>query len=168
MAQMPRVGDLEIDQDLTHQRREWRTERVGWIVLLLVLAAALLGLLGRGPMSNAAAGSDLAQMQYQRFARHGAATELEFLLAPSAVHEGQLQLQLDRDYVAGVRTQDVEPEPQTVAVAAGHLTYTFVVESAERPLHVIFRIEPLRMGMLPLAVAVAGQEQLAARQWIYP
>ena len=48
-ADSHRHGDLEIDEDLPFQRREWFAERVAWAVMALLIAAALLGLFGTGP-----------------------------------------------------------------------------------------------------------------------
>ncbi len=51
MTKVQRVGDLEVAQDRTFQRRSWTIQRVGWVVMLLVAAAALAGLTGSGPLS---------------------------------------------------------------------------------------------------------------------
>ncbi len=48
MEQIPRVGDLDIEQDLDFERRQWHVQRVGWVVFLLILLAAFVGLLGTG------------------------------------------------------------------------------------------------------------------------
>src|SRR3712207_4138009 len=58
MSETTRVGDLEVAEDLTFQRREWAAQRVGWVLLALVIAAALAGLLGRGPLSTTRRESD--------------------------------------------------------------------------------------------------------------
>ena len=57
MSSMQRVGDLEIEQDHDFQRRSWRLQRAGWIVLSLVLLAGLLGLFGSGPLAHATVGA---------------------------------------------------------------------------------------------------------------
>jgi hypothetical protein len=46
-----RAGDLEVEQDLDFQQRTWALERAGWIVMLLIIAAALAGFFGGGPLS---------------------------------------------------------------------------------------------------------------------
>jgi hypothetical protein len=48
-AEVQRHGDLEIQEDLPFQRREWLVERVAWGVMALLIVAALLGLFGTGP-----------------------------------------------------------------------------------------------------------------------
>jgi hypothetical protein len=43
-----RVNDLEVEQDLDFQQRMWAFERAGWIVMLLVISAALAGFFHHG------------------------------------------------------------------------------------------------------------------------
>lgn len=50
-GEVHRVGDLEIEEDLDHQRRCWKLERASWAVMALVLLAAMAGLFGSGPLS---------------------------------------------------------------------------------------------------------------------
>lgn len=72
-----RIGDLDIAQDLEHQRREWVIERIGWAIMALILLAALAGLLGSGPLSNARIdhpGSHLSA-EYNRFERYQSPTK---------------------------------------------------------------------------------------------
>ena len=69
MSEHHRVGDLEISQDLTFQRRSWIVQRVGWVMLALLILAALGGLFGPGPLSRARAGPHDGPLwvEYQRF-----------------------------------------------------------------------------------------------------
>jgi hypothetical protein len=33
MSNVPRLGTLEVQQDLNYQRREWRAQRIAWLPL---------------------------------------------------------------------------------------------------------------------------------------
>ncbi|HET8720461.1 MAG TPA: hypothetical protein VFM24_00430, partial [Nitrospira sp.] len=44
---------IQFDQDLRFQERIWRIERVGWLAMAAILFAAVLGLFGRGLLSQA-------------------------------------------------------------------------------------------------------------------
>jgi len=57
MSKAERAGDLEIDEDLSFQRREWRVQRGGWVVMAVLILLALLGLTGRGPIRQPTAGT---------------------------------------------------------------------------------------------------------------
>jgi hypothetical protein len=81
MSDVKRVGDLEIGQDLAHQRLEWKIERVGWILMALLGLPALVGLLGPGPLSSTSAGEKGSPLSVEnnRFERY---QSLVFLLYP--------------------------------------------------------------------------------------
>jgi hypothetical protein len=78
-ANLQRHGDLEIPEDLPFQRREWVAERVAWAVMALLIAGALLGFFGTGPLSRTTAGDEAGPLwlEYERFARLLAAGALE-------------------------------------------------------------------------------------------
>lgn len=42
---------LEIEEDLRLQHRLWTAERVGWLMVGVLVLAALAGLFGTGPLS---------------------------------------------------------------------------------------------------------------------
>src|SRR5919106_6001727 len=69
---------LQIDQDLAYQQREWLVERVGWIVMLLLIVAAAAGIFGNGVLSRASV-SDGKQLriEYERFAHYLTPTSLK-------------------------------------------------------------------------------------------
>jgi hypothetical protein len=43
---LKRIGDVEINQDLDFQRRCWTVQRIGWIVMAVLVLSALLGVFG--------------------------------------------------------------------------------------------------------------------------
>ena len=43
---------LELDEDPAFLRAQWRAERIGWLGIGLIILAALLALLGRGPLGQ--------------------------------------------------------------------------------------------------------------------
>jgi hypothetical protein len=76
-------GDLGVDE--AFDRGALVVQRIGWAGMALVLAAALLGLFGSGPLSWRSAWSDEGTLllRYERFARANANQELlAQLIAP--------------------------------------------------------------------------------------
>ena len=46
-------GDLQLEQDLVLQQRTWRVQRIGWVVLALIVLCGTLGLFGGiGPLNS--------------------------------------------------------------------------------------------------------------------
>jgi hypothetical protein len=156
-------GPPELDRHLAFQRREWRAQQIGWIALVVFLAAALAGLFGSGPLSSARAsdsGGGLA-VDYQRFVRAGAAQRLQFEIeTPGA---GPVELRLSRRYLDAVRVEHVLPQPDSTT-ATGEWT-TFVFAPGTRA--VTLDGEPLGPGRLVLSAATGAGASLALWQLAY-
>jgi hypothetical protein len=108
-ASVRRHGDLEIQEDLPFQRREWLAERMAWAVMGLLIAAAILGLFGTGPLSRMTAGDWAGPLwlEYERFARLLAPAVLRVHLGPAAARDRTVSLWIDRRYMENVELQQV-------------------------------------------------------------
>ena len=170
MPKPEHVGDLEITQDLAHERLEWRIERVGWIVMALVLLAALVGLLGSGPLSRATAGEEGSALwvEYNRFERHQAPAMLRVHLGPGAARDGKARLWLNREYVENIELHHIDPEPERVEVEHDRLIYTFNLPDPTRPTAVTYYLEANTYGRMPLRVGLDAGPQLNFSQFYYP
>lgn len=110
-----RAGDLEISQDMAFEQRDWLFQRIGWTAMLLVALAALAGLFGPSPWTRLTAGQPGTALwvEYYRFDRVEAPTDLKINLGPSAGLDGakELRLWIDRDYTEGLNIEQISPEP---------------------------------------------------------
>jgi hypothetical protein len=165
-----RVGDLEIDQDLTYQQREWKVQRTGWVVWVLLLLATSVGLLGHGPVSKTTAGSEGGPLwvEYYRFVRHRAPTTVLLHLDPALAREGIIRLELDQSYLEQVAIEDIVPKPDQEQAKGDRIVYSFAVAESEEPLVVTFKLEPDDPGSLSTAVAIEGGPAVNVRQFVYP
>lgn len=165
-----RVGDLELDQDLTYQQREWRIERISWIVWALLVLAALLGILGPGPLSKATAGNagDPIWVEYQRFVRHRSPTELIVYVAPDGSEEGALSLQIDQELTEKAQIERIDPEPAKEQAGMGRITYTFPIDEGDAVLHVIYHLELESFGPSTIRVGLEGGPEVSINQFVYP
>ena len=123
-------GRLEILLDPAFQRREWVIQRIAWVLMGVILLAALLGLFGDGPLSHASARSPDGRIRvaYERFLRNHAPGEFSVFVEPGAVDaDGRVRVWLARDYLESVRLKEVVPAPEAVAVAPERTLWTFHV-----------------------------------------
>jgi hypothetical protein len=164
-----RVGDLEIDQDLDFTRKEVTFQRVGWVVLGLVLIAAVLGLFGKGIFSTTEVGDRAGPLcvEYERALRFDALHRLSIQIGPAAVSDGKTRLWINEDYLSGVQIKHIHPPPDAVELNAGGKTFVFGAPDVSRPLAVIFHIVPERMGRLSGRVQAAGREHTFT-QFVFP
>jgi hypothetical protein len=170
MSNIKRIGELDIEQDMDLQRRDWKFQHAGRFVMLLLVIAALLGAFGRGWLAKAEVGGsgEPLRMEYDRIARHRAYSSLKLSLAPHVAPDGRARLWLKRDYLEGVSIEDISPEPENVEVDRDGLIYEFVVADPAQPSHVVFHIKPDEIGLRSGAVGLAGQKHYGFTQFVLP
>jgi len=172
-SEIKRVGDLEINEDLKSQRRTWLVQRVGWIVMALVVLAALVGLFGgAGLLGGAAkAGSEdaVVSASYERFLRFMKPTTLQIQLSQEAGKDGKVSVWVDRQYLDGLQVQQITPQPSSAKTGPERLTYVFEVDDPNRPAMVTFDLLPEQeIGALRGRVGVGDGEQVSFGQFVYP
>jgi hypothetical protein len=168
MAERQQVGDLEINQDLKFQKKEWTAERIGWISMLAISIAALLGLFGQGLLSDTTAKNGSLQVHYGRFERLLSVTELEVLVDTSQVKDGEINLQLDRHWLSYYNVQRINPEPDQSELSPEYVTYTFSVGQGDGMLEIAYNLQAMRVGVSRGEIAVKDGPALKFNQLIYP
>jgi hypothetical protein len=153
---------MEIETDLEFQRRVWRAQRIGWLVIGAVIVAALSGVFGTGPLSRAATDGAGLRVEYDRFARREQPMRLRLVLPES---KSDAQVSLAREYLEGLRIERVVPEPREVESAGRWLVYRF---SGPGPLAVVFDVQPIAFGRLEGIAKISPGARVAFQQFIYP
>jgi hypothetical protein len=164
-------GSLEIEQELPYQRGAWRRQRVVWVLLTLVLLAALLGLFGPGLLGDTHAGDMSAPLwlEYPRFAHAYAETDtLRFHVAPAAANSGQVRLALSRAYLERVEVRRIEPEPEAVEAAGERYIYVFRAANLNAPTSILFHVEPESFGRFRGRAGLDGGAEFEFAQYVYP
>lgn len=163
-------SEVDIRDDVAFQRREWRVERAAWVLAALLLALALAGLFGGGPLSWAGAGSPdgVVHVAYERFVRGHSPTTLEVRVAPQAVREGRIRLGVSQEFLETVTVESVTPQPSRVVGGTGTLVYEFDTDRAEEPLAVAFDLRAERTWLHRARIGVEGSEPVRFWQFVYP
>ena len=170
MPDHTRVGDLDIDQDLRFQKREWAFERISWVGMALFILAALLGLLGRGPMSDQIVTSPdgTLTVEYERFLNHRAATTLTVRVSSDVTVGGTFRLAVNLDYLRGVEIRQITPTPDHTETAEDRHLFVFRAAEPGRPTVVVFHLEPEGPVTLHGQISVPGGPPAAFDQVVYP
>lgn len=161
---------IQIEEDPAHQRREWRFERIGWVVMAILLAAGLLGLLGYGPLSRAQAGtSGTLTVAYDRLQRASAPSEYHIRVAPRLARNGELRLRFDNALLEEIEMNSILPEPLHMRSGPGYTEFVFAMNTGEGPpTRLQFQFEPTTFGHVRGSVTADGAEPLVIDQIIFP
>jgi hypothetical protein len=154
----------ELDAQLKFHQREWRIQRVGWVLVALFLALALGGLFGNGPLSRSHADSAAGRVEYERFVRYGLSTDL--VVRPTGSAQGVNRIQLDADYLEAFRVERITPEPASVRISGPHIVYEFA--STAPSASISFHIRPQRLWRHTSAVSIDGGAPVEISQLTYP
>lgn len=171
MPNVTRVGSLEIDHDMKFHQRSWRLQRVAWVIMALLLLAALLGLFGSGPLSRATLvdESGTISLNYERFARREAPTALRVHLAANAVDDDEIRLWISRDYIDEVEIERITPQPSATEVGVDRLIYTFQAVESGQPVTIILHLKAAHTGSLPGQLGLSERKSfLSFKHFVYP
>jgi len=157
-----RYGRLQIEEDMGFQRRSWQAERLGWLILVLIVLASILGLIDKGPLSKIRRGdAGTLELEYERFIHRDTPVQLHVRL-PIA---GPFSVQLPFAYVEKVEISRIVPEPQEVASHGGVVTYSFAGGSGMAD--VLFHMTVRKAGSVKGYVQ-SGRHRVDFRQFVYP
>ncbi len=140
-------------------------------MILLVVIGAMLGLLGsRGPVSKAFAGDrDAAlRVEYERFGRYHAPTQLRIHVGPGIARNGTVRIWLDSGYIQALDIEEIVPEPDQVEVESNRLTFVFQVSNPSEPVTIVFHVRHEGFGRQKGQTGIENGEAVRLTQFIYP
>lgn len=168
-TEVKRIGDLEIQQDLDYQRIEWRCERVGWVLMLLTLLAAALGLFGGGVLSGATAtnADQTIRVEYERFLHIHSESSIKIDLAASLTDQGEVRLHLNREFCDAVQQLRATPVLHWEAGADGQVLVVRVADRGQ-PLRIYLYFDPDRIGTVVGRIGTSEGDPVQFQQFSYP
>jgi hypothetical protein len=170
MAETDFFGDLQIKEDLEHERREWKVQRIAWILMALVLVAAVLGLFGDGLFSEGTASTPDGSfaLDYPRLARFEAPTTLTARFAPPAADEESLSLWLEGSYLRDLEIERMTPEPESTMTEDGGVRFVYAARETSEPFEVTLHVRFERFGSVSGRVGTSSGAALSVRHFVYP
>lgn len=167
---MKRVGDLEIEEDVGFQEREWKVERVGWAALVLVVLLAAAGLFGHGPVSWTSASTDdgSLEVEFERFGRRGGSQDLVIRADAAAATDNTWQIDVSLAYSTSMDVDAITPEPESVEAVDGAIRYTFARSTEGVDLEVTFSVTPDGMWNVAGDIALADGPSVRVSHFLFP
>jgi len=160
----------DIDQDLAFSRREWRVERVGWVVIALLVLAGLLGLLGRGPLTEKVAQDAAGQawVEYYSIDHAGASSELRLHVERGVVAADQVWLTLNAAYLDRIEIESIAPEPAAQQRAEDGIVFGFYLIEPGQPVDLSLQYHFIEYGRATGEIRIEGGPQLSFSQFVLP
>lgn len=142
---------LASSENIAFERRWWRVQRIGRVLLLLGLAAAVLGIFGTGPLAHSTArapdGSFL--VDYDRFVRSTQSSELEISMRSL---RRSARIEIAQGYLDATRLSAVSPQPDSETASSGRVVLSY----EHRPSRIELEIVPGTIGMHRATIWVDG------------
>jgi hypothetical protein len=161
---------LTLDEDLPFQRKQWRAERIGWLVMGALIAYSLAGGLGSGgPLSTTEAVSKdgTVRVHYEKYARQLTPNGVE-ITARQAPDGHDLQIHLSGNYLHAMAVRSVAPEPSASRAADSGYLFTFERLAGVVEAKIEMQVEPQKIGTVEGWLAVNNGERLAIKQFVFP
>jgi hypothetical protein len=159
---------LDINQDLAFQRAEWSVQRLGWLVMTVLVILALVGLTGAGPLATAQVSDpgNALRVEYSRFERVQAATEVQIELA--ATGRDPVELWIANEYLNAVELSFISPNPVETRTGADRQVFAFAPIEGATSIVVGLEFRPKAAGMLSATMGIPNGGEVAFRQFVYP
>lgn len=161
--------ELEIDEDLKLERRTWVIQRISWIIMFLILIAALLGFTGRGGLEGinkmkATSALQSMEIEYERYLRNEVSSEMKVNLRN--VNSSNPSIFFSKEFYENIRVEQIVPEPEMVQVGPTGITYTFQANHPES--HIMLYIKPMHIGSLNITARGPNNDALRFSLFVYP
>ncbi|HEX3074642.1 MAG TPA: hypothetical protein VHP30_13605 [Ignavibacteriales bacterium] len=167
MDGIKRIEGLDIDEDISHQKKMWKIERISWIIMALFIIAALAGFLGTGYFSKRMHNiGENSKVEYHFFQRYSSVSELNFYIKAGAGYN-PISIALSQAYLKDAEIKRIEPEPASTEIIDDFYKYNFVNSSAAG-LHILFYLEPKGFGTQTLSIIINGKNRTEIKQFVYP
>ncbi len=147
------------------QRREWIFQRVGWVLLGLLILAGFTGLFGDGPLADRTLSNEVATIDFERFVRRHADTRWELRLhrAPAS----GVDIAINAAFGANFETVSIQPAPTRTSLSGGRWVYHFDLRG-DGENRVVFIVQPEYVGRHAGTITVSDAPAFVLSQLAYP
>jgi hypothetical protein len=155
---------------MRNQSREWTVERLGWLVFAATLLAALLGILGPGPLSNSRQQTQDGRLvvEYYSVERYEAPAELRIRFQPVHTEDGLIRLAVSREFTDATTPEAITPAPDSVEMRDDRIVYAFRAADLGKEGSIIYRYKNNSFGRLRYDIGLAGEASVSIAQFICP
>jgi hypothetical protein len=170
MAARTQGRGIELADDMEFQRRSWRAERVGRLLIFAGVLAALTGAFGGGGLGSTEARSPDGRLavRYERIARNHAEATMAVRVAPELVRDGRVSLVFDRALGGAWDFRSSVPGPRSTRLADGDLVLEFELQPGADAAELRLLWQTREAGPQAGEVGVVGGPKVRLRTFVFP
>ena len=161
--------ELEVGFDQTFERRWHRAEQAGRVVMVVFVAAGLVGLFGRGPYSHRTDRTSDAGLavDFEPVARSQTSTQVTFHFDNPAGSPVR-RLFIGAHVIEPMGLQQILPQPVSTQALDGGMMLSFGVPAGMRDATVRLILQPAGIGVEHLQARLEGRSVLHWTQFVVP
>jgi hypothetical protein len=159
---------LEIEQDLPFQYRNWRIERISWIIIALIIVAACFGAFGHHTLVRVKGQTPSGQLsiEYDRFARYESNTEISIFVETNDASQKLFRLWMDDGYFNALRVVDIMPLPVRGEASEGRRAFVFQVDGGRFTARLLVQFQSI--GIITGIISGNDGEQISLKHMVWP
>ena len=154
-------SSLEIDESINLHRTGWIVQRIGWVIIIGIMAAGLMGLFGEGPISRAHPLTGGIETTYERFFRFE--SEMKIVIRSSGEHISNITF--SQHYLKNFKILRFIPEPENNTTTTDKIIYNFLPGQNEL---VSIYITPTSYGTIKGTMHVNDVNTFTLHHFIFP
>lgn len=145
--------ELDIDEDIQHEKLKWKIERISWIILLVILLLALAGGLGAGPVSSRIIETRSFSLKYLFINRYSAPAELK--IHTKFIPREDFTIWIKDSFIKEAAELSVNPNPKSYYVQNGNAIFVFEEnDNNNDPVAITFQFNHQRIGITNLRAGI--------------
>lgn len=147
---------------------EFQLRRVGFGVLLLIIAAALAGLFSRGYLSDVTRSNDdrSLTLHYEKFNRLMSDTDMKITVVIPAGKRNRIVL--GGDFMDGFRLDTLQPQPDKMYSLNGDMILEYPQPAEGDTQTLWLSLTPMKFGVIKNSIAIDNGAPVTFQQYIYP
>jgi hypothetical protein len=163
----PRFG-LDTPRQQSIQRCEWIAERLGWVVMTSVVLAALVGLLGPGPLSSRVVRSPDGHLQVEHNAieRYDAPCKLIIHFKGRETNQAMVSIGIEREFIDRTAVESIQPRPESAESAGDEILFQFRTIGIDQE-RIVYRYRNDATGSRRFHIRAVGSERVELCQFVW-
>lgn len=147
---------------------EYQLRRVGFILLLLIVVAALAGLFSRGYLSEATRTNDdrSLTLHYEKFNR--LLSDMDMKISSVIPAGKRNRIVLGGDFMEGFRIDTLQPQPDKMYSLNGEVVLEYPPSAAGVEQTLWLSLTPMKFGAIKSTLAIDNGSPIVFQQFIYP